>query len=188
MDVDFGFGSSAMTMTIPTISYGLYSQIALSNVVANTNVESSIIGVGVGTLNVPANAFKVGDSFVAQMCGSMSSLNNANLTIKLKSNSVILATISLIGLSSTTNKVWELNSHFTISKIGGLGVAELQLNSTFVYNRQSNGEYIGANVLEIDSTNFNTTIQNTLDITATWGTASPTNSIQSQNFNLTKIF
>jgi hypothetical protein len=187
MDTDFGFGSGSMAM-IGTTNYGLYSQIALSTLVANTNVESSIVGVGIGTLSVPANTFKIGDSFIARMCGSMSSLNNANLTIKLKSNGIILATISLLGLAATTNKVWELNAHFTVSKIGGLGVAELQLNSTFVYNRQSNGEYIGANILEIDSTNFNTTILNTLDITATWGAASPTNSIQSQNFNLNKIF
>jgi len=178
----------AIPTQIPTTSYGLYSQIELSNVVANTNVESSIIGVGIGTLTVPPNAFKVGDSFVARMCGTMSSLNNADLTIKLKSNGVILATIPLLDLAATTNKVWELEAHFTVSKIGGLGVADLRLNSTFVYNRQSNGEYIGANVLEIDNTNFDTTIQNILDITATWGAASPINSIQSQNFNLTKIF
>jgi hypothetical protein len=180
-------GTVAFLDDIPA-SYGLYSQIELSTPVVNTTVETTIIGSGIGILTVPANAFKVGDSFVARMCGKISSLNNANLTIKLKSNGVILGTIHLLALAATTNKVWELEAHFTVSKIGGLGVAELRLNSTFVYNRQSNGEYIGSNILEIDSTNFNTTIQNTLDITATWETASPSNSIQSQNFNLTKIF
>jgi hypothetical protein len=69
MDEDFGFGST-LTPMIPTISYGLYAQTNLSTPVVNTTVETTIVGSGIGTLTVPANAFKIGDSFVAKMCGN----------------------------------------------------------------------------------------------------------------------
>jgi hypothetical protein len=188
MDVDFGFGSSAMTMTIPTISYGLYAQTQLSVPVVDTTVETTIIGSGVGTLSVPANAFKVGDSFVAKMCGKMSCLNNSNLTISITANGIDIVTIPLLNLVTAIDKIWDLIIDFTISQIGGVGVADMHVNGTFNYNRQSNNQFVATNFLTTNLPTFDTTIQNTLDITATWGVASPSNSIQSQNFNLTKIF
>ena len=187
MDEDFGFGST-LTPMIPTISYGLYAQTNLSTPVVNTTAETTIVGSGIGTLTVPANAFKIGDSFIAKMCGKMSCLNNANLTIKINSNGIPIVTIPLLNLTTATNKIWDLVIDFTIAQIGGVGVAVLHVNGTFSYNKQSNNEYIATNFLIIDNTAFNTTILNTLDITATWDIASPSNSIQSQNFNLTKIF
>lgn len=169
-------------------TYGLYSQIELSTPVVNTTVETTIIGSGVGTLSVPANAFKVGDSFVAKMCGKMSCLNNSNLTIIIHANNIDIVTIPLLNLSTATDKIWDLVIDFTISQIGGAGVADMHVNGTFSYNRQSNNQFVANNFLTTNIASFNTTIANTLDITATWETASPSNSIQSQNFNLTKIF
>jgi len=186
MDVDFGFGSSAMT--IPTISYGLYAQTNLSTPVVNTTVETTIIGSGVGTLSVPANTFKVGDSFIAKMCGLMSCLNNSNLTINITANGISIVTIPLLNLDTATNKIWDLVIDFTIAQIGGVGVADMHVNGTFSYTKQSNNEFLANNFLISNLPAFNTTILNTLDIKATWGVASTSNSIQSQNFNLTKIF
>lgn len=188
MDSDFGFGSNIMTMTIPTASYGLYAQTNLSTIVVNTTVETTIIGSGVGTLSVPANAFKVGDSFIAKMCGLMSCLNNANLTIAISSNGIDIVTIPLFNLVTATNKIWDLVIDFTIAQIGGVGVADMHINGTFSYSKQSNNEFVANNFLTTNLATFDTTIANTLDITATWGAASTSNSIQSQNFNLTKIF
>jgi VCBS repeat-containing protein len=77
---------------------------------------------------------------------------------------------------------------FTVAAVGTLGVASLHANGMFTYNKSSNSNYIGTNFLVIDDTDFDTTIINTLDITAKWGAASLSNSIQSQNFNLFRIF
>ena len=188
MDLDFGFGSSAMTMTIPTISYGLYAQTQLSVPVVNTTVETTIIGSGVGTLSVPANTFKVGDSFIAKMCGLMSCLNNSNLTINITANGINIVSIPLLNLDTATNKIWDLVIDFTIAQIGGVGVADMHVNGTFSYTKQSNNQFLAKNFLISNLPAFDTTILNTLDIKATWGVASTSNSIQSQNFNLTKIF
>jgi hypothetical protein len=174
--------------TIINQSNGLYAQTSLSTAIVNTNVEASLVGAGVGSLTVPANGFRVGDSFTAKMCGRFSSLNNANLEISIKSNSNVIAAIPVLTLTASTDVVFDLIVDFTVAAVGPLGVASLHANGMFTYNKSSNSNYIGTNFLVIDDTDFDTTIINTLDITAKWGAASLSNSIQSQNFNLFRIF
>lgn len=185
--MEYGFNSNGRTSNA-TASYGLYAQTELSTPVVNTIVETSIIGNGVGTLSVPANTFRVGDSFVAKLCGKMSCLNNSNLTITITTNDLDIVVINLLNLVTATDKIWDLIIDFTISQIGGVGVADMHINGSFSYSRQSNNEFVANNFLVQSTPNFDTTISNTLNINATWGVASPSNSIQSQNFNLTKIF
>jgi hypothetical protein len=60
---------------LPTV-YGLYSQTGNSVVISATTVESTLIGLGVGTLSVPENGFKIGDSFRADFGGLLSAKNN----------------------------------------------------------------------------------------------------------------
>lgn len=174
--------------TIINQSNGLYSQTSLSTPIVNTNVEASLVGAGVGSLTVPANGFRVGDSFTAKMCGRFSSLNNANLEISIKSNNNVIAAIPVLTLTASTDVVFDLIVDFTVAAVGPLTVASLHANGMFTYNKSSNSNYIGTNFLVIDDTDFDTTIINTLDITAKWGAASLSNSIQSQNFNLFRIF
>jgi hypothetical protein len=174
--------------TIINQSNGLYAQTSLSTAIVNTNVEASLVGAGVGTLTVPANGFRVGDSFTAKMCGKMSCLNNSNLTINITANNINIVAIPLLSLVTATDKIWDLIIDFTISQIGGVGVGDMHVNGTFNYNRQSNNQFVATNFLNTNLPAFDTTIQNTLDITAKWGAASISNSIQSQNFNLFRIF
>jgi hypothetical protein len=174
--------------TIINQSNGLYAQTSLSTAIVNTDVEASLVGAGVGSLTVPANGFRVGDSFTAKMCGKMSCLNNSNLTINITANNINIVAIPLLSLVTATNKIWDLIIDFTISQIGGVGVGDMHINGTFNYNRQSNNQFVATNFLTTNLPVFDTTIQNTLDIKATWGAASPSNSIQSQNFNLFRIF
>lgn len=169
-------------------SNGLYAQTSVSTAITNTTTEATLIGAGVGTLTVPANGFRFGDSFTAKMCGKFSSANNANLEIFIKSNNNVIAAVPILTLSSSTDVVFDLIVDFTVSAVGTLGVASLHANGMFTYNKSSNSNYIGTNFLVIDDTDFDTTISNTLDITAQWGAASANNSIQSQNFNLFRIF
>ena len=174
--------------TIINQSNGLYAQTSLSTAIVNTDVEASLVGAGVGTLTVPANGFRVGDSFTAKMCGKMSCLNNSNLTINITANNINIVAIPLLSLVTATDKIWDLIIDFTISQIGGVGVGDMHINGTFNYNRQSNNQFVATNFLTTNLPAFDTTILNTLDITAKWGAASVSNSIQSQNFNLFRIF
>jgi hypothetical protein len=190
VDVTNGAGKTIVTIPSfpPTINYGLFAQTSLSTPITATISELSLIGSGVGTLSVPANTFKVGDSFVAKICGKISCANSETLQIRVKSGVDILADSGLIDLKIATNKNYEIVIDFTVTKIGINGVAELFTNGIFTYNRNADDVIAGDNFALINNTTFNTTILNNLSITAQWGSANPNNSIQSQNFVLNKTF
>ena len=169
-------------------SYGLYAQTALGTLITNTITETSLVGAGVGTLFVPANAFSVGNSFVAKMCGNLSCASNETIRIRIKSNGVTIADAGVFSMKITTDKFFELTIDFTVAKIGAAGVAELFVNGQYSYNHNAAGEIAGNNFALISNTTFDTTVSNTLTITAEWGLAKTANKIQSQNFVLNKIY
>lgn len=171
-----------------TSAYGLFAQTADSIAVTATTTESSLIGTGVGTLSVPPNGFSIGDSFIASLGGTISAVNNATLTIRVKSNGVILSDSGALVLDATTNNDWALQIRFTIRNIGGAGVASIISSDDFTYVRDSGDNYGGNIQNSINNTTFNTTIGNTLVITAQWNTTNAGNSIFTNNFTLTKIY
>ena len=176
-----------VTISSPT-SYGLYAQTSLGTKITETIVETSLIGSGVGTLSVPPNSFTIGDSFTVKMCGALSCANNETIHIRVRSNGIIIADAGIFQMKISTNKYFELILDFTITKLGVAGVAELFANGQYSYNQNANNNLDGTNFALISNTTFNTTITNTLTITAQWGSANINNSIQSQNFVLNKIY
>jgi hypothetical protein len=167
---------------------GLFAQTALGTAITNTIVETSLVGPGVGTMTVPANTFKVGDSFVAKMCGNLSCANNETIHIRIKSDGLTIADAGVFQMKITTNKFFELTLDFTVTKIGVAGVAELFTNGQYSYNHNAAGEIAGNNFALITTTIFDTTVLNTLSITAQWGLEKTANKIQSQNFVLQKVY
>jgi hypothetical protein len=170
------------------VSKGLYAQTALSNAVVFASGEASLIGAGVGTLTVPANSFKVGDSFTAKMCGQLTSANNQIIHFRVRSNGVIIIDALEYTLSTSTGKFFDLVLDFTVAKIGGAGTAQLFANGVFTYNKNASNAIEGVNFGLVSSTLFNTTVSNTLDITAQWVTNNAGDTIRSQNFTLTKVY
>lgn len=167
---------------------GLYAQTAYSTPIIPASGEASLVGTGVGTLSVPANAFQVGDSFVAKMCGTLTCANNETLHIRVRSNGILIIDAAVYTLSISTDKFWDLILDFTIRNIGGTGVAVLASNGVFTYNKNANSNIDGIHFGQVNSVNFNTTITNSLTITAEWITANAANTIRSQNFTLTKVY
>jgi hypothetical protein len=167
---------------------GLYAQTGASTRITNTTVETSLLDGGVGTLSVPANGFKVGDSFSAVLTGHISSVNNHTLHIRIKSDGIALADTGIITMPATTNKHWKLDINFTIRAIGTSGVASIASGGSFVYTKNASNGFEGANFSTETFTGFNTTIANTLVITAQWGTASTGDIIYSELFTLTKTY
>jgi len=170
------------------VSKGLYAQTALSTPVVYASGEASLIGNGVGSLSVPANSFKVGDSFTAKMCGNLSCANNQQIRIRIKSDGNVIGDLGIFEMNTTTDKFFELFIDFTIAEIGEAGVAELFVNGQYSYNQDTAGVLQGSNFALISNTTFDTTVLNDLSITAQWVTSNVTNTIQSQNFVLTKVY
>jgi hypothetical protein len=167
---------------------GLFSQTTSSTPIANTTTESSLIGIGIGSLSVPANAFKVGDSYHAKLIGHISCNSAATLRLKIKAGSLVLADTGIIDLDTITNRHWEINVYFTIREIGGAGTASIASGGIFSYTKNSGLNFEGTNFSIINGDTFDTTISNTLDVTAQWGSANVADSIYSEIFTLSKTF
>lgn len=171
-----------------TSNFGLYAQTANSTPITATTSERSLIDGGVGTLSLPANAFSIGDSFLASMTGIISSANNETIRIKVKSGSVILGDSGLITLPQTTVKHFDLRIVFTIRQIGAAGTASIAVAGEFTYSKDASNAFEGDDFSTINTTTFDTTTSNTLDITAQWGSTNAANIIYSEIFILNKTY
>ena len=186
-----GVGKTIVTIPgIPsTNSYGLFAQTADGTPVTATTVETNIIGTGVGTLTVPANGFSIGDSFQASLDGILSCVGTATLHIHVKTLAgVILADTGIIAMDATTSKSWLLNLYFTIRNIGATTVASISSGGLFSYIKNAGTNFEGYVLSNVNNTTFDTTISNTLIITAQWNTTNAGNSILTRNFTLNKIY
>jgi hypothetical protein len=182
-------GSSGTSPTLPgSANYGLFAQTANSTIITNTTTESSLINGGVGTLTVPANGFSVGDSFRAVFGGLVTATNNQTIRVRVKSGSVIFLDSGAQPITNITNNVFTFNVDFTIRQLGAAGVASIVTLGGFHYTKTVNGVVEGFAFNTVNSTTFNTTISNTLDVTLQWGAASTGNSIYSDIFILNKTY
>ena len=192
VSVDTGSGYETRSITgqqiISAGSYGLYTQTASSTPVTNTTTETSLLDGGVGTLTVPANGFKVGDSFHAILTGYISSVNNHTLRIRIKTDGIVLADTGVITMAGATGRHWKLEVYFTIRTLGASGVASIATGGTFMYTKNASTNFEGTNFSTETTTGFDTTISNTLSITAQWGTANAGDSIYSEIFTLNKTY
>jgi len=170
-------------------NYGLYAQTQNSVPVTATTVETTIIGGGVGTLSVPANSFSVGDSFQASLDGILSCVGTATIHIHVRTTGgVILADTGIIALDTATAKNWLLTLYFTIRTLGSAGTASISTGGLFSYIKNSGTNFEGYVLGTVNNVGFDTTIVNTLNISAQWNTTNAGNSIISKNFTLNKIY
>jgi hypothetical protein len=177
------------TINLTTQQIGIFAQTANSTLITNTTTESSLINGGVGSLSIPANGFKVGDSFRAVFGGVVNAQNNQTLRIRVVVGGVVLLDSLAQNLgSSVVNDVWSLNIDFTIRSIGGSGVASIVTLGAFHYTKPNNSSVQGFGFNTVNNTTFNTTIPTTLDVTAQWGAANAANSIYSDIFVLNKTY
>jgi hypothetical protein len=167
---------------------GLFAQTANSTPITGTTAETSLINGGVGSLTVPANGFTVGDSFRAVTAGVLNAANNQTIRIRVKSGSVVLLDSGVQSITNITNDVFSLNVDFTIRALGAAGVASIVTLGTFHYAKTSNATLQGFAFNVVNSTTFDTTISNILNITVQWGSANAGNSIFSDIFILNKTY
>ena len=180
--------SSGISSSIPATNYGLYAQTENSVPITATTSAGSLIGVGVGTLSVPANAFQVGDTFRGDFGGLLSAKNSDSIRILVSTNGNLLVDSGLQTLPTTINAVWSMSLNFTIRQIGAGSVASVVSFANFLNLKQSNSTSEGFGFNNVNNSTFDTTIPNTLEVTASFSSASPLNSIYSDVFILNKIY
>lgn len=166
--------------------HGLYSQIVASSLISTTG-EQSLVGTGVGSLSIPANGFSVGDSFHAKIGGKINSTGGggrSEIIIRVKAGSAVLATTGAFDLDNATDQGWECELDFTVAAIGAIG--SMCTNGDFVYTKDGNRQVFGYIFQDVEP--FDTTISNTLDITAEWNVLNSGDDIHSSNFVLCQTY
>ena len=166
---------------------GLYSQTAAGLPVTGP-VAGNLIDGGVGTLSIPADGFQIGDAFTAYFSGKISAVNNAILEIHISADGNVLADTGPITMAAATNKDWEMFINFTIRSIGSAGIAAIATSGRFSYNKDSANQPESTGFFNLNNTTFDTTTSNTLSVTAQWDSVNPLNSIQTEMFNLYRIY
>ena len=138
-----------------------------------------------GSLAVPANTFQIA-SYHLNLSGQFSSANGDTLTIRIKTNATVLSTF-LVNLTGTTGEFYELEGDFSVRKLGTAGVAEISGNFDFSYS-DTVVFLRGSRECVVNTTTFDTTIDNVLDATAQFSTSNASNSIQTLQAILTRIY
>jgi len=183
-----GLDAIATGLEQSNLGKGLFAELKNSSSITDTTDPGSLLGPGIGQLTVPANTFKVGDSFHLKMLGHLGARNGTPLRLEIMSDSVILADTGPITLPTCTDKHWELNVYFTIRTLGVAGSASIMSGGIFTYTKDASNAFEGTNFTVENNTDFDTTISNTLEVIATWGSAHPNNNIYSELAILQKIY
>jgi hypothetical protein len=140
-------------------------------------------------LSVPSNGFQVGDSFRAVLGGIVNIGNGQTIRIRVKTGSVVLLDSGIQTLiNNVSGAIWSLNIDFTIRSLGGVGVASVVSLGSFHYTKTNNGTVEGFAFNTVNNTNFDTTIDNELEITVQWGSTLSANNIYSDSFVLNKVY
>ena len=169
-------------------TYGLFAQTA-DAIVFNTLVSSSLVGTGVGTTTIAADAIEVGSTYEVKMRGIISVGTPVDLTIKLIVNGTNVDQVGPIAMPEIGGgefapKYFEIDGIFTCRSDGASGGIMSSLKFTYEENPPNRFDSHTSNILGP----INTTIANTVDIEAEWTNADPSNVLTSQIFTLTKTY
>ena len=169
---------------------GVYSQTTEGTDKTGTTYQSILSGTGVGSLSVPANTFKVGDTYHADLCGIMSSVNNDDISIQI--NAGPTSAVTLLGLNqvlkSATDKVFTLKIKFVVRAIGAAGVAQMATYAEFMYNDDASNKSETFVFYNENPTTFDTTTANVLDILVKYNSANAGNKSRSDLFTIHKAY
>lgn len=168
-------------------NYGLAALTTNALPVANTTVETTLLnGTFVGTLTLSANSLAVGDSFKLNLGGLITSVSSNSFSISIKTtDGVILAEKTGISVGpSATSKRWNLDATLTVRVTGEAATAQIATFAVF------DGDFTAPTYQfsTVNSTTFDTTVDNTLVVTAKWGTAALDSFIYTQICTLNKVY
>ena len=142
--------------------------------VANTVAETPLTSTGIGSLTLPANFFTVGRTLLIKGSGIHSAVSNPNIRIKIKLGStVILDTGNVSSLNSTNTEI-DISGTITCRTIGATGTIFAQGSYT-----ESGGQLFG--MPNVNPITIDTTVSQTLSITAQWSAANVANTTSLTN-------
>jgi hypothetical protein len=157
--------------------------------VANTTNETSLIGTGVGSKTLPASFFVAGKVIRIRGGGIYSSLGSSpgTITFKIKLGSTVIASQVLTPTVSMASSAFQFDLRLTCRSAGGSGTimpeGRLELATYTGATGSGSRTKVDMNNLSAAVT-VDTTISQVLDLTATWATASASNTITGATANV----
>jgi hypothetical protein len=168
-------------------NYGLAALTTNALPVANTTTALTLLnGTIAGTLTLLPDSLVVGDSFKLSLAGIITSVPSNDISISIKTlDGIVLAEFVNLSIGpSVSNSRWNLEATLTVRAIGAASTAAIATSAIFSSNFNAGSTLFGS----VNSTTFDTTIANTLVVTAKWATASLTSFIYTQTFTLNKVY
>lgn len=139
---------------------------------ANTTNEISCFGSGVGTLTIPANFLKAGKNISIIIHGIIANTLTPTLRLKAKIGSaIVIDSTALTSIAITGTSSMLIRCDMTCLTTGASGTAVGQ--GYLQYRNVMAGETLSS--ASATSVTIDTTVNNTLDVTLQWGTASASN-------------
>lgn len=140
---------------------GLYAGTSFGTVI-NGGISGSLLpNSGVGSLSVPANGFKVGDSFHLVCSGSIPTGDKDDIfTITLNQNGTQLGQIA-VDMEDMTNASFELEADFQVHSIGVTG--QFVTSFDFTFNRTLLKNFSGTRLVQVSF--VDTTLPSNLTLT-----------------------
>lgn len=143
---------------------------------ANTTSETSILGTGIGTKTLPANFLVAGKTVRLTLRAYYTTTAFPTLDIKFKVGGTSVASTGAVTFSSTIGSL-VVSVDWTCRTTGVSGTSFIQ-GYTVRFASSGTGY---SEMKNTATTTINTTTTQAIDVTATWGTASASNSITSTN-------
>ena len=173
-----------------TPSGGLFMITSNGPLISNTTDEINLIegATIVGSNQVAANTFEI-SSYHANYSGSFNSLGGGRtLALKVRSNGAILAQFPAIQLTNAPGEFFEAELDFSIRSLGPTGQASISTNVDFTYGDQGANSWRGERSCVVNSSTFDTTVDNELVITAQFSDADPNLNIQCLQAFVNRVF
>ncbi len=150
----------------------IFTQRILGTALASSVTATSIVGLGVGTLTLPANFWVLGKSIRFKIAGTVSTTATPTLAFLIKIGSTTIVTTGAVTMGTVSGVSFGVDVMLTCYAVGptativGVGTAYM-------------GGGVFGDMIVTTAANVDTTAAGLLDCTAQWGTSSSSNTIQS---------
>ena len=151
-------------------SGGVYSNPTSNNYSGSTAETDILTGTEYGSKTIPADNFVAGSLYSLKIGGEFDATNNDVFTIRVVSNFGLASEAEFVNIPITitdtnlTNRYFELEIDFAVRSTGVAGIASIVTNGSFDYYNTNNLKK-GTGINNVNSTTFNTKIDNTLSVT-----------------------
>lgn len=164
-----------------------FSKLAPTTVI-NTVTETDLVdNVGNGSFSIPADELSVGDVGRVYVSGDFSCLATTNFTINFYANAVLINSLLISNIPITTNKGFIYELKYTVIAAGAPTVAQIQSESSFKTNSDASLNFLGNVKTNLNSTDFNTTVENIFSVKVIFGAPSVNNSVTCTQAQFEKI-